>query len=82
MLQSCLRFKSTLVPVTLAHHSPIYGRTKVSYPLGGGIRMKIYCPNCRKTTEVKNPKNIKMRYGRTAIEHICAKCGTRIYAVR
>jgi len=50
--------------------------------MGDFVYMKIYCPNCRKSIDIKNMKNVKMSYGRTAVEHVCPKCGTKIYAVR
>ena len=42
---------------------------------------KGYCVKCRKPSEMKNPKEVKMKTGRMAMKGTCVKCGTGMYKI-
>lgn len=44
-------------------------------------KVKGYCVKCRKPSEMKNPKEVKMKTGRTAVKGTCVKCGTGMYKI-
>ena len=39
--------------------------------------MLSYCLKCRKNTEIKNPKVVKTKNGRTMLSSNCAVCGCK-----
>ncbi len=43
--------------------------------------MKAYCVKCRAKKEIKNPRNIKMKNGRPAIQGVCPTCGTKVFRI-
>lgn len=40
-----------------------------------------YCVKCKKSQEMKNPKQVKMKNGRPAVTGTCPKCGTKMYKI-
>ena len=44
-------------------------------------KMKAYCMKCRKEVEIKNPKTVKMRNGKPAMQGLCQLCGTRVFRI-
>ncbi len=43
--------------------------------------MTAYCMKCRKKTEIKDPKKIKMKNGKPATSGTCPKCGTKVFRI-
>ncbi len=43
--------------------------------------MTAYCMKCRKKTEIKKPKKIKMKNGRAATQGTCPKCSTKVFRI-
>ena len=44
-------------------------------------KVKAYCVKCRKVSEMKDPKEVKMKTGRKALKGTCVKCGTGMYKI-
>lgn len=44
-------------------------------------KVKGYCVKCRKPSEMKNAKEVKMKTGRKAMKGSCVKCGTGMYKI-
>jgi hypothetical protein len=47
-------------------------------------RVKImtgYCVKCKTKREIKNPKKVTMKNGRSATKGVCPKCGTGMYKI-
>lgn len=40
-----------------------------------------YCVKCKKSREMKNPKQVKMKNGRPAVTGTCPVCGTKMYKI-
>jgi len=40
-----------------------------------------YCMKCRKKVEIKNPRQITLKNGRTAVRGVCSVCGTKVFRV-
>jgi len=40
-----------------------------------------YCVKCKKSREMKNPKQVKMKNGRPAVTGTCPTCGTKMYKI-
>jgi hypothetical protein len=40
--------------------------------------MQAYCPDCKITKEMDNPKIVKMKNGLSTVEGNCPKCQTKI----
>lgn len=36
-----------------------------------------YCMKCRKTVEIKNPKQVTLKNKRPAVQGVCPTCGTK-----
>ena len=43
--------------------------------------MTAYCMKCRKKIEVKDPVNVMLKNGRSAIRGVCPVCGTRVFRI-
>jgi DNA-directed RNA polymerase subunit RPC12/RpoP len=43
--------------------------------------VQAYCVKCRKKVEMKNPKQIKMKNGRDAVQGICPNCGIKVFRI-
>ena len=43
--------------------------------------MQAYCVKDRKMVEIKNPKQIIFKNGRTAVQAICHKCGNKVFRI-
>jgi hypothetical protein len=43
--------------------------------------MTAYCVKCGKKVEIKNPKKVKMKNGRSAISGKCSICNTGVYRI-
>lgn len=43
--------------------------------------MEAYCMKCRTEREIKNPKSIIMRNGRSATQGECPVCSTKVYRI-
>jgi len=43
--------------------------------------MEAYCMKCKTKREMKNPKGIKMKNNKPAVQGECAKCGTRMFKI-
>jgi len=43
--------------------------------------MQAYCITCRTKREMSRPKSVKTDNGKSALEGICAKCGTKMYRI-
>ncbi len=44
--------------------------------------MQAYCVKCKTKVEVKDPKEVTMKNGRTAINGTCSKCGTKVFKIK
>jgi len=40
-----------------------------------------YCMKCRKKIEVKDPVNVTLKNGRSAVRGVCPVCGTRVFRI-
>jgi hypothetical protein len=38
-----------------------------------------YCVKCRQKREIKNPKQVKLKNGRLAVQGNCPVCGTKVF---
>jgi len=45
----------------------------------GGKSMQAYCVKCRDKREMKEPKAVTMKNGRSATRGICPICGTKMF---
>ena len=43
--------------------------------------VKGYCVKDKKMVEIKNPKNIKLKNGRPAVQGVCPNCGTKVFRI-
>lgn len=43
--------------------------------------IKAYCVKCKATREMKNPKSVKMKNGRSATKGSCPKCATPMFRI-
>jgi hypothetical protein len=43
--------------------------------------MQAYCLKCRKTQEMKNAQQVKMKNGKPATRGVCPVCGTKMYRI-
>ncbi|MDO8637570.1 MAG: DUF5679 domain-containing protein [Dehalococcoidia bacterium] len=43
--------------------------------------MQGYCFKCKIQKEIKNPKSITMKNGRSATQGVCPTCGTKIFRI-
>lgn len=43
--------------------------------------MKAYCMKCRKEIEMRNPRSVRMRNGKPAIEGLCPVCATKVFRI-
>ena len=43
--------------------------------------MKGYCFKCRKSVEIKNPRNVTLKNKRPATQGACPNCGTKIFRI-
>jgi len=43
--------------------------------------MQAYCVKCRTKRDIKNPKAITFKNGRSATQGICSVCGTKIFRI-
>lgn len=41
----------------------------------------MYCVKCRAKRDVENPKEVKMKNGKPALEAQCPVCGTRMFRI-
>lgn len=41
--------------------------------------MEGYCTKCKTKREMKNPKQVTLKNGRTAMTGTCAVCGTKMF---
>ena len=46
----------------------------------GGV-MEAYCVKCKAKKEMKEPKQVKMKNGRSAMKGKCPTCGTGLYRI-
>jgi RNase P subunit RPR2 len=44
--------------------------------------MDAYCVKCKAKVEIKDPKEVKMKNGRPAINGTCSKCGTKVFRIK
>jgi len=45
----------------------------------GGVKMpQAYCVKDREMVEIKDPKDITLKNGRSAVQGTCPKCGTKV----
>lgn len=42
---------------------------------------KAYCVKCKKSVEMNEPKEVKMKSGRKALQGTCPTCGTKVYRI-
>ena len=40
---------------------------------------KGWCMHCKKSVEIQNAKEVKMKSGRKALQGICSKCGGKVF---
>jgi RNase P subunit RPR2 len=40
-----------------------------------------YCVKCKKSREIKNPKQVKLKNGRPAVSGTCSTCGTKMFKI-
>ncbi len=40
-----------------------------------------YCMKCRKKVEIKNPKQVTLKNGRSATQGVCATCSTKVFRI-
>ena len=45
------------------------------------VEMQAYCVKCRKKTEIKNPRAIRMKNKRPATQGVCPRCGTKVFRI-
>ena len=43
--------------------------------------VQAYCVKCRKKVDVKDPKQVKLKNGRDAVQGTCPKCGTKVFRI-
>lgn len=43
--------------------------------------MQAYCMKCRSKREVKNPKPVTMKNGKSATQGVCPTCGTKMFRI-
>jgi len=43
--------------------------------------VKAYCVKDKKSIEMKNPKQVKMKNGKPAVQGICPNCGTKVFRI-
>ena len=43
--------------------------------------MDAYCVKCKAKKEMKEPQNVKMKNGRSAMKGKCPDCGTGLYRI-
>ena len=43
--------------------------------------MEAYCVKCKAKKEIKDPKQVKMKNGRSAMKGRCPVCGTGLYRI-
>jgi len=41
--------------------------------------MKGFCFKCRKSVEIKSPKQAKLANGRSAVNGVCPACSTKVF---
>jgi len=44
--------------------------------------MEAYCVKCKAKKEMKDPKDVKMKNGRSAAKGKCPDCGTSMFRIR
>ena len=42
---------------------------------------KAYCVKCKKSVEIKNPKNVVLKNKKPAIQGVCPHCGTKVFRI-
>ena len=45
------------------------------------MAVQAYCVKERKKVEMKDPKEIKMKNGRPAVQGVCPSCGTKLFKI-
>ena len=43
--------------------------------------MEAYCVKCRAKREIKNPRAVTMKNGRSATRGVCPTCGTSVFRI-
>ncbi len=41
-----------------------------------------YCVKCKAKVEIKDPQEVTMKNGRSAIKGLCPKCGTKVFRIK
>jgi hypothetical protein len=43
--------------------------------------MQMYCVKCRAKRDANDPKPVKMKNGKDAVEAVCSVCGTKMFKI-
>ncbi len=43
--------------------------------------MEAYCVKCKAKRDMKNPRNVTMKNGKSAAEGVCSVCGTKLFKI-
>lgn len=43
--------------------------------------MQAYCMKDRKKVEIKNPRSVTLKNGRSAVQGVCPICGTKVFRI-
>lgn len=48
-------------------------------PRGRPGMAKAFCMKCKKSVDIKNPKQVELKNKRLAVAGICSRCGTKVF---
>jgi len=40
-----------------------------------------YCMKCRKKVEIKNPQQVTLKNGKSAVQGVCPVCNTKVFRI-